>query len=118
MRYLSIFKSPERDAATTEQEMAAMGQYLEERARAGVLLSAEGCLPSAFGMRVRRSGDKVSVTDGPFAEAKEVVGGFALFEVNSREEAIEEARKFLHVVGIDGEVELRQLHEVAALAPA
>ena len=118
MRYLSIFKSPERDTPPTEQEMAVMGKYIEERARAGVLLSAEGCLPSAYGSRVRRSGDKVGVTDGPFAEAKEVVGGLALFQVNSKEEAIEEARKFLEVAGTDGECEIRQLYEVPALEPA
>jgi len=118
MRYLSIFKSPERDTPPTEEEMATMGQYIEERQRAGVLLTTEGCLPSAMGARVRRSGDKVSVTDGPFAEAKEVVGGFAIFQANSKEEAIAEARKFLQVVGTDGECELRQLYEVPALAPA
>jgi len=118
MRYLSVFKSPERDTPPTEQEMATMGQYIEERARAGVLLSTEGCLPSRMGMRVRRSGDKVTVTDGPFTEAKEVVGGFAIFQVDTREEAIEEARRFLQVVGTDGECEIRQLYEVPALAPA
>ena len=118
MRYLSIFKGPERDTPPTEEEMAVMGQYIEERQRAGVLLMTEGCLPSTLGARVRRSGDKVSVTDGPFAEAKEVVGGFAIFQANSKEEAIEEARRFLAVVGTDGECELRQLYEVPALAPA
>jgi len=117
MRYLSIFKSAETGAMPTEEEMAVMGQYIEERARAGVLLSTEGCLPSAAGARIRKSGDKVTVTDGPFSEAKEVVGGFALLQVNSKEEAIEEARRFLAVVG-DGECELRQLYEVPALEHA
>jgi hypothetical protein len=118
MRYVSIFKSPERDTPPTEHEIAVMEQYIQERARAGVLLSAEGCMPSATGARIRRSGDKISVTDGPFTEAKEVLGGLALFQVNSREEAIEEARKFLEVAGTDGECEIRQLYEVPALEPA
>jgi hypothetical protein len=76
----------------------------------GWLLATEGCLPSALGARVRQSDGKVSVIDGPFAETKELVGGFAILQVNSKKEAIELARKFLHVAG-EGECELRQLYE-------
>jgi hypothetical protein len=90
--------------------MAAMGKLIEEATKEGWLLGTEGCLPSALGARVRRSGDRLSVTDGPFTEAKELVGGFAILKANSKAEAIELARKFLQVAG-EGECELRQLYE-------
>jgi hypothetical protein len=92
------------------EEMASMGKLVEEGMKAGWLLSTEGCLPSKLGARVRKSSSKISVTDGPFTESKEVVGGFAILKANSREEAIELIRKFLGAVG-DGECELRQLYE-------
>jgi hypothetical protein len=114
VRYLSIFKGPESDSPPTEAEMAAMGAFIEREAKAGNLLSTEGCSPSASGARVRRAGTKVTVTDGPFTEAKEVIGGFALLRADSKEEAIEQARRFLEVVG-DGECEIRQLYETPAL---
>jgi hypothetical protein len=117
MRYLSIFKGPERDTGPTEEEMAAMGALIEREAKAGFLLTTEGCLPSATGARVRRSGTKVTVTDGPFTEAKEVIGGFAILRADSKEQAIEQAKRFLEVVG-DGECELRELYEVPALEHA
>jgi len=110
MRFLSIYKTVERNSPPTQEEMAAMGKLVEEGMKAGWLLSTEGCLPTSLGARVRRSSGKLSVTDGPFTEAKEVVGGFAILKANSKEEAIELARKFLQVAG-DGECELRQLYE-------
>ena len=110
MRFLSIYKSAERSTPPTQQEMATMGKLIEEGMKAGWLLSTEGCLPSALGVRVRRSSGKVSVTDGPFTESKELVGGFAILQANSKQEAIDLARKFLSVVG-EGECELRQLCE-------
>jgi hypothetical protein len=113
MRFLSIFKGVERDSGPTEAEMATMGKYIEDAAKAGWLLSTEGCLPSALGARVRLDGGKTTVTDGPFTEAKEVVGGFAIMEASSKEEAIKLAKEFLAVAG-DGECELRQLYEVPA----
>lgn len=76
----------------------------------GWLLATEGRLPTALGARVRRSGGKLSVTDGPFAEVKEVVGGFAILKANSKTEAIELTRRFLQVAR-EGECELRQLYE-------
>jgi len=91
--------------------MEIMGKLIEEGMKAGWLLATEGCLPSALGSRVRRSNGKLSVTDGPFTEAKEVVGGFAILKANSKEEAIELTRRFLKVAG-DGECELRQLYEM------
>jgi hypothetical protein len=93
--------------------MASMGKLIEEGMKAGWLLGTEGCLPTAMGARVRRSGGNVSVTDGPFTESKEMVGGFAILKTNSKEEAIELAKHFLSVVG-QGECELRQLYEPGA----
>ena len=89
-----------------------MGKLIEEGMKEGWLLATEGCLPTTLGARVRQSGGKLSVTDGPFTEAKEMVGGFAILNVNSKQEAIELARKFLQVAG-EGECELRQLYEAS-----
>ena len=87
-----------------------MGKLIEEGMKKGWLLGTEGCLASALGARVRRSAGKTSVTDGPFTESKELVGGFAILKANSKQEAIELARNFLQIVG-EGECELRQLCE-------
>ncbi|HET6933562.1 MAG TPA: YciI family protein [Candidatus Angelobacter sp.] len=113
MRFLSIYKTVERNTPPTPQEMANMGKLIEEGMKKGWLLGTEGCLPSALGARVRSTDGKINVTDGPFAEAKEVVGGFALLKADSKEEAIELARRFLKVAG-DGECELRQLYDANA----
>ena len=110
MRFLSIYKSVERNTPPTQEEMATMGKLIEEGMKEGWLLSTEGCLPSALGARVRRSGGKINVTDGPFTEAKELVGGFAILKANSKQEAIDLARNFLQIVG-EGECEVRQLCE-------
>jgi hypothetical protein len=113
MRFLSIYKTAERTAPPSAEDMAQMGRLIEEGMKAGWLISTEGCLPTALGARVRRSSNDLTVTDGPFAETKEVVGGFAILQANSKEEAIELARRFLSVAG-DGECELRQLYEANA----
>jgi hypothetical protein len=110
MKFLSIYKHAERNAPPSQEEMAKMGKLVEEGMKAGWLLGTEGCLPSGLGARVRNSSGNVTVTDGPFTEAKEVVGGFAILRANSKDEAIQLAKDFLHVVG-DGECELRQLYE-------
>lgn len=110
MRFLSIYKTVERNTPPTQEEMARMGKLIEDGMRAGWLLGTEGCLPSALGARVRRSDGKVTVTDGPFTESKELVGGFAILKANSKEEAIQLAKNFLSVVG-QGECELRQLYD-------
>jgi len=110
MRFLSIYKTVERNSPPTPEEMATMGRLIEEGMKAGWLLGTEGCLPSELGARVRRSDGKVTVTDGPFTESKEMVGGFAILQAKSKEEAIELAKNFLSVVG-QGECELRQLYE-------
>jgi hypothetical protein len=116
MRFLSIYKTQETGGFPTPEEMARMGKLVEEGMKAGFLLAVEGCMPSATGARVRLSNGKVTVTDGPFTESKEVVGGLALLQASSKEEAIELAKQFLHVAG-DGECELRQLFEADPNAP-
>src|SRR5260221_8721009 len=110
MKFLSIYKTAERNAPPSQEEMAKMGKLVEEGMKAGWLLGTEGCLPSALGARVRNSGGNLTVTDGPFTEAKELVGGFAILRANSKEEAIQLAKDFLKVVGT-GEGELLQLYE-------
>ena len=90
-----------------------MGKLIEEGMRKGWLLGTEGCLPSALGARVRLADGNFSVTDGPFSESKELVGGFAILQADSKQQAIELARDFLRVVG-QGECELRQLYEAPA----
>jgi hypothetical protein len=110
MKFLSVYKSVERGVPPTQEEMDKMGKLIEQEMKAGTLLATEGCLPSALGARVRISDGRVTVTDGPFTEAKEVIGGFAILQANSKAEAIEMARRFLEVAG-EGECELRQVYE-------
>jgi hypothetical protein len=113
MRFLSIYKTVERGVPPTQEEMNKMGKLIEEGMKSGWLVSTEGCLSSSFGARVRLSNDKLTVTDGPFTEAKELVGGFAILKTNTKEEAIELAKQFLPVAG-EGECELRQLYEAGS----
>jgi hypothetical protein len=94
-----------------------MGKLVEEGMRNGSLLAVEGCMPSAAGARVRLLNGKVTVTDGPFAESKEVIGGLAVLQANSKAEAIKLVEDFLQVAG-DGECELRQLFEAGECGPA
>ena len=110
MKFLSIYKSVETGVPPTQDEMERMGKLIEEGMKAGYLLATEGCLPSALGARVRSKEGKVTVVDGPFTEAKEVVGGFAILEAESKAEAIQLVKDFLAVAG-DGECELRQVYE-------
>lgn len=117
MRFLSIYKTAERSAPPSQEEMATMGKLVEEGFKAGWLVATEGCLPSKLGARVRSTNGKQTVTDGPFTESKELVAGFAILKVNSKEEAVELTRKFLQVAG-DGECELRQIYEAPAAAKA
>jgi len=116
MKFLSIYKNVERNTPPSQQEMETMGKLVEEGFREGWLLATEGCLPTALGARVRRSGSNINVTDGPFTEAKEVVGGFAILKADSKEEAIQLAKDFLKVAG-EGECEIRQIYEQGADAP-
>ena len=108
MRFLSIYKTVESNTPPSLEFVATMQKLIEEGMKSGWLVATEGCLPSALGARVRSSGGKLTVTDGPFTESKEVVGGFAILEAKSKEDAIRLAREFLKVAG-DGECELRQI---------
>jgi hypothetical protein len=110
MKFLSMYKSVEKNVPPSQEEMNQMGKLIEEGMKAGWLVAAEGCLPSALGARVRSTNGKMSVTDGPFTESKELVGGFAILRANSKEEAIQLVKDFLQVAG-DGECELRQVYE-------
>jgi hypothetical protein len=112
MKFLSLYKSVERGVPPSQEEMAQMGKLIEEGFKAGWLVSTEGCLPSALGARVRITDGRLTVTDGPFTESKELVGGFAILRANSKEEAIQLAKDFLTVVG-NGECELRQIFEAS-----
>jgi hypothetical protein len=110
MKFLSVYKTPERGVPPSPEEMERMGKLIEQGMKDGYLLAVEGCLPSTTGARVRLSNGNVSVTDGPFTEAKEVIGGLAILQTKTKQEAIERAKQFLAVAG-DGECELRQLYE-------
>ena len=110
MRYLSVFKAVETGKPPSPEMMEKMGKLVEDSMKKGEVLATEGCLPSALGMRVRKAGDKVTVKDGPFTESKEIIGGFAILQANSKEEVIAMVQKFLAVAG-DGECEIRQIYE-------
>ena len=113
MRFLCLYKPSQPEGAPpTQREIADMGKLVEEMMREGTLLSTEGCQSSSKGARVRLSNGKFSVIDGPFAETKELIGGFAIIEAKSKEEAVELTKRFLKVAG-DGETEIRLLHEAA-----
>ena len=113
MRFMVIVKATEQSEAgvpPSKELFAAMGRYNEELARAGVMLAGEGLHPSSKGARIKFSGGKRTVIDGPFAETKELIAGYWLWQVKSREEAIE----WLKRAPFDGgtEIELRQVFEM------
>ena len=114
MKFLSVYKTVERNVPPTQEEMDKMGKLIEEGMKAGWLLAVEGCMPSATGARVRKSNGKTTVMDGPFMETKELIGGLAILQANSKEHAIELTKYFLGHAE-DGECELRQLHEVTCV---
>ena len=117
MRFMMLYKpGKESDAPPSEQEMAAMGQLIEEMAKAGVLIATDGLQPSSTGARVRISRGKFTVTDGPFTETKELISGYAIVQAKSKQHAIELAKRFLEVVG-EGESEIRLMHEAPAFGP-
>ena len=113
MRYISLFTHEDRGVPPTQADMAAMGKLIEEGMKAGWLISTEGVHAGSNGTRVRSTGGKISIVDGPFAEAKEVIGGYAILRANSKEEVIALTRQFLKVAG-DGTCELHQLFEMPA----
>jgi len=113
MKFLSVYRTKERNTPPSPEEMQRMGKLVEDGFKSGKLLATEGCMPTALGALVRIDNGAFTVTDGPFSEAKEVIGGFAIFSANSKAEAVEFARDFLKVVGT-GECELRQVYEAGA----
>ena len=119
MRYLMIYRqaAPESDAPPTEEEESAMGAFMGEMIANGYLLHADGLMTSKHGYKVCQSKGQVTVKDGPFSETKEVIGGFAIVDVPSKEIAIDLAKKFLVVAG-DGESEVRLMHDTPAFPPA
>jgi hypothetical protein len=116
MKYLMMIKHPEsyRSEAIPQALMDAMGEFVTESLKSGVLKDTAGLKSTAEGFRVRLSGGRLKVTDGPFTEAKEVVGGYALVEVASKEEALKIAKQFMelhrvHWPAFEGESEVRPL---------
>lgn len=114
MRFMVMIKANAKSEAgvmPSERLLAEMGKFNEELVKAGVLLAGEGLHPSAKGNRVRFSGSSRTVIDGPFPETKELVAGFWLIQVSSKEEAIEWVKRIPNPDGDDGEVEIRQVFE-------
>ena len=121
MRFMIIVRAtPDTEAGVMPEEplMATMAGYHEALAKAGVLLDAAGLQPSAKGWRVRYRAGRVNVIDGPFADTKELIAGYTLIQVRSREEAVEWTRRFpAPFEGIACEIEVRQLFELDDFAP-
>jgi len=114
MRFMVMVKADKNSEAGVmpdEKLLTAMGKFNEELAKAGVLLAGEGLQPSSKGARVRFSGAKRTVIDGPFAETKELVAGFWLWQVRSKEEAIEWVKRCPNPMVGDSEIEIRQVFE-------
>jgi len=117
MRYMVMHyqtQAMEDGLLPSPEEQAAIGEHMQEAALAGVLLSGEGVAPSSAGARLEFDGDDVRVIDGPFAEAKELIAGFAILEVDSLAEAVEHARKFGLLVGT-GRIDVRRVLEYSDL---
>jgi hypothetical protein len=112
-------KDSEAGVMPSEELIAQMAAYHEELKKAGVLLDASGLQASSKGWRIQYSGDKRSVIDGPFAETKELIAGYTLIQVKSREEALEWTKRFPNpaVDGKEGEIEVRQLFELEDFGP-
>ena len=119
MRYMMLVRAPEALQPTPEL-FAAIDKLSQEMAAKGLLLDTGGLAPSARGARVRVSGGKVAVTDGPFTEAKEIIGGYAVIKASSKAEAIEQGRQFMQlhadILGpsFTGEVEIREMADAPA----
>ena len=114
MRFMVMVKAnkdSEAGVMPSQELLAEMGKYNEELVKAGVLLAGEGLQPSSKGARVRFSGRNRSVIDGPFTEAKELIAGFWLWQVKSKEEAIEWVKRCPNPTGVEAELEIRRLFE-------
>jgi|SRR5579862_485949 len=114
MRFMGFVKSAEQAGPPPEALQQAMGQMIEEWTKKGALVDTGGLAPTAMGTYIRVSGGSVTVHDGPFSEAKEVVGGYAVMQFDSKEAAVEATKQFMelhhkHWPGWEGECELRQI---------
>src|SRR5712664_1418533 len=123
MRFMILVKATKDTEAGVmpddDKLMMAMAKYHEELHKAGVLLDASGLKPSSKGWRIKYSGEKRTVIDGPFTEAKELIAGYTIIQVKSREEAMEWARRFPNpsIDGKEAEIEVRQFFELEDFAP-
>jgi len=118
MRFMMIYKPAdtkdmEAGVPPTQDEMAKMGAFIGELAQSGVLLATDGLQPSSKGARVRLSRGKLTVTDGPFTETKELIAGYWLFQTKSLEEAIEWVKRCPNPLEGDSEIEIRQVFEAS-----
>jgi hypothetical protein len=118
MKYLTFIRHAEsyREAGPPPALMQAMGQFIQKSSKDGTLVDTGGLLPSKEGVRVRLAGGKITVTDGPFSESKEVIGGWAILKADTKAEAIRLATEFMelhrkHWPGFDGESELRPMFD-------
>ena len=123
MRFMMMVranKNTEAGVMPDDKLIAAMGKYNEEMAKAGILIDLAGLQPSIKGARIRFSGGKPTVIDGPFAETKELIAGYWLIQVKSKEEAVEWAKRCPapHGEAAEGEIELRQLFELDDFVPS
>jgi hypothetical protein len=121
MRFMVLVKADkntEAGALPDEKLLTEMGKFNEELAKAGVLLAGEGLHPSSKGARVHFSGSKRTVIDGPFAETKELVAGYWLWKVKSKEDAIEWVKRCPNPTGAEAEIEIRQVFEAEDFGPA
>ena len=119
MRFMGLLKADkhsEAGAPPSRELMERMGAFIEEITKAGVLVATDGLQPTSKGKRVRLARGKVTVTDGPFTESKELIASYALFEVKSMAEAVEWTTRFLKVLG-EGECEIRPLFEASDFPP-
>jgi hypothetical protein len=115
MRFMSLYKpGRESDRPPTPEEMQKVGALIEEMVKSGALLATDGLVSSSHGAKVRISGGKFTVVDGPFPEAKEIVGGYAIINAASKAEAIALAKRFLSVMG-EGECEVREMLDAPVL---
>lgn len=114
MRFMMLYKPGRDDGQPPSPDaFAKLNQLIEEQTKAGILLATDGLLPSAAGARVEKTQNGFTVTDGPFAEAKEVIAGFAIMNLESKEEAIEKTKEFLNIMG-QGATEVRPMFDAAA----